>query len=277
MPQSAQHVEEIPTVQTKAKMNMGLSRGASNFGVESMFESSSRGQPFADQDAPPTMSIHDSFNDPNFGMSERTFQRSMLGGHNRLNSSTSRTPQPESSQQSQTYYVIVFGYPPDKYSLTVEYFQGIGEATHAERHTELVNCFRIGYKDPAEAIRAVRRNGEVLSGSWMIGVKWEDPLQADALGLSMAGRTPKTPEFGATPSPNGMSVDTSPLHDPHSSIGTPIKLAPPMSAFRQGGSQPSPRKPSTPQFKMPAPAAPGHAATPSKSMIGQVSDLLFGW
>ena len=79
MPQNAQHVEEIPTVQTKAKMNMGLSRGASNFGVESMFESSSRGQPFADQDAPPTMSIHESLNDPNFGMSERTFQRVVLG------------------------------------------------------------------------------------------------------------------------------------------------------------------------------------------------------
>lgn len=41
-PQNAQHTDEIPTVQTKAKMNLVLSRGgASLFGADSMFESSS--------------------------------------------------------------------------------------------------------------------------------------------------------------------------------------------------------------------------------------------
>jgi len=69
-------------------------------------------------------------------------------------------------------YVIVFGYPPDKYSLTVEYFRSLGASTEPEPNTEIVNAFRIGFRDPGEAMRAVRRNGEVLGGTWMVGVKW---------------------------------------------------------------------------------------------------------
>lgn len=69
-------------------------------------------------------------------------------------------------------YVIVFGYPPDRYSATVEYFKSLGTATEPEPNTEIFNCFRIGFRDPGEAARVVRRNGEVLGGSWMIGVKW---------------------------------------------------------------------------------------------------------
>jgi hypothetical protein len=68
--------------------------------------------------------------------------------------------------------VIVFGYPPDKYSVTVEYFKSLGAATEPEPNTEIVNCFRIGFRDPGEAARVVRRNGEVLGGTWMVGVKW---------------------------------------------------------------------------------------------------------
>jgi hypothetical protein len=41
LPQGSQRVDEVPTVQTKAKLNHGLSRGsASDFGMESMFEKS---------------------------------------------------------------------------------------------------------------------------------------------------------------------------------------------------------------------------------------------
>jgi nuclear pore complex protein Nup53 len=68
--------------------------------------------------------------------------------------------------------VIVFGYPPDRYSATAEYFRSIGETTEPDPNVEITNCFRIGYANPAEAVRAVRKNGEVLGGSWMVGVKW---------------------------------------------------------------------------------------------------------
>jgi nuclear pore complex protein Nup53 len=82
-----------------------------------------------------------------------------------LNSSTANASQ-------SALYIIVFGYPPDKYSVTVEYFKSLGESTDADPNTEVANCFKIGYKDPADAMRAVRKNGEVLGGSWMIGAKW---------------------------------------------------------------------------------------------------------
>lgn len=72
----------------------------------------------------------------------------------------------------QPSYVIVFGYPTDKYSVTVEYFKSLGNATEADPHLEIANCFKIGYYDPGEAMRAVRKNGEVLGGSFMVGVKW---------------------------------------------------------------------------------------------------------
>jgi nuclear pore complex protein Nup53 len=56
---------------------------------------------------------------------------------------------------------------------TVEYFRSLGEnPTEADPHADIINAFRIGYKNTAEAVRAVRKNGEVLGGSWMIGVKW---------------------------------------------------------------------------------------------------------
>ena len=69
-------------------------------------------------------------------------------------------------------YVIVFGYPADKYSVTIEYFQSLGSSTDPDFNTEILNCFRLGYHDPADAMRAVRKNGEILGGSWMVGVKW---------------------------------------------------------------------------------------------------------
>ena len=67
---------------------------------------------------------------------------------------------------------MVFGYPADKYSVTVEYFKSLGDATDVEHNSEISNCFRIGYRDPGDAMRAVRKNGEVLGGSWMVGAKW---------------------------------------------------------------------------------------------------------
>jgi nuclear pore complex protein Nup53 len=69
-------------------------------------------------------------------------------------------------------YIIVFGYPSDKYSVTVEYFKSLGDASDADPNADIVNCFKIGYRDPADAMRAVRKNGEVLGGSWMVGAKW---------------------------------------------------------------------------------------------------------
>lgn len=79
---------------------------------------------------------------------------------------------PNATQHPDPLYIIVFGYPLDKYSVTLEYFQSLGEATEADPNADIVNCFRIGYYDPGDAMRAVRKNGEVIGGSYMVGAKW---------------------------------------------------------------------------------------------------------
>ena len=68
--------------------------------------------------------------------------------------------------------MVVFGYPPDKYSVTAEYFRSLGETTEPEQSSEVLNCFRIGYLNPPEAMRALRKNGEIINGSFMVGAKW---------------------------------------------------------------------------------------------------------
>jgi hypothetical protein len=275
-PQSTQHTDEIPTVQTKAKLNLGLSRGgASHFGTESMFESSStQRQAFADSDAPPTTSVNDVFRDSPFGASERVPQRPFsLDGPSFQ--SSSRQPHAEAAPTtSPISYIVVFGYPPDKYSLTVEYFKSLSAATEPEPNTEIINCFRIGFRDPGEAMRAVRRNGEVLGGTWMIGVKWADSTATAAdLGSSMRAPdfTKSTAQSQVYHQSTAMAVDSIPQGG---AVGTPIKLAPPTAAFRRG-QPPTTASPAHKITPIQAMAPPG--SSPTKGMLGQVSDLFFGW
>ncbi|KAF8062329.1 hypothetical protein FPV67DRAFT_266950 [Lyophyllum atratum] len=299
-PQGNQRVDEVPIVQTKAKMNQILSRGStSDFGMDSMFESTRQRQKLADADAPPTNSVNDIPNE---------------FPHSRSSTYQPRTPQdtpaftrrqqlsaPTTPQTGQPLYIIVFGYPADRYSLTVEYFQSLGAATDPDPHQEIQNCFRIGFTDPGDALRAVRKNGEVLGGSWMVGTKWADPLQAEAL-FGLVATMPAQILDSRSDSSNAMSVDepTSPRGTPggavkggsYSKVGTPIKLAPSSAAFRRHNAEsvvtpqpqrgwgpmmpgPSAQQPSQPQ---PAPVQmPMSTGTPNKGMLGQVSDLIFGW
>ena len=87
--------------------------------------------------------------------------------------STSTPP----THQYQTLYIIVFGFPPARASVTMAHFQSLssGGTTEPESLADVENAFKIGYKQPWEAARAVRKNGEVVSGDagrWMVGVKW---------------------------------------------------------------------------------------------------------
>ncbi|KAF5364470.1 hypothetical protein D9758_010668 [Tetrapyrgos nigripes] len=310
--QGNQRVDEIPVVPTKAKMNHALMRGStSEFGMDSMFESTTSRQPHvADEDAPPTMSVNDIPNQAPFNPSSSRFQPKLsTAGEHPFSSSVSRrsrTPAATapSDSSSSPLYVIVFGYPPDKYSVTVEYFKSIGTTTDADPNTEIVNCFRIGYHDAGDAMRAVRKNGEILGGSWMVGTKWADPAQAEALlGQPIQRNTydlmPTIPQIiprsyndtsaransnheRSDSNSNAMQVDSTP------SVGTPIKLAPSSSVFRKpgtGGGGADKSQPQTPQKAFPGvgsgagtpSALPAPGPSPSKGIVGQVSDLIFGW
>ena len=225
----------------------------------------------------------------------------------------SRTPQPSSHQTLEPLYVIVFGYPPDKYSVAVEYFKQLGETTDPDPNTEISNCFKIGFKHPAEAMWAVRKNGETVGGSWMVGVKWavrhsfslgfqtsdfllcQDPAQAEhVLGQSIGRTTPYLPTPDVSPPSDPATADpfmgTSRVSNQHSmsgsrsplsgtpTVGTPIRLVPSTSAFRKPGQgQGQGPKPATGGQQLTTPAVVGTPGTPSKSVLGQFSDLVFGW
>ncbi|KAI0641896.1 hypothetical protein C8Q79DRAFT_918261 [Trametes meyenii] len=306
-PPSGTRHEDPPMVQTKAKLNHTFSGGAiADFGMDSMFESSRPRQTLADEDAPPTASVNDIINEIPEASSNRFSQRVRRSRASLFRPSHPATPKSSQSSGSQPLYVVVFGYPPDKYSVTVEYFRSLGDTTEPNQSPELVNAFRIGYLNPAEAIRAVRKNGEIIGGSWMVGAKWADPAQAEVLlGASLARSTAQSPDFfpagpnassisppasnifGSSPPPERMSVDeviprlgTPRGAEPSTpTVGTPIRLAPSASAFRRGGpSTPSIAAKATQPTQNPAQASVSTVQqSPSKGVLGQVSDLIFGW
>ncbi|KAJ7752934.1 hypothetical protein B0H16DRAFT_1545424 [Mycena metata] len=290
-PTGAQRVDEAPVVQTKAKMNNAFSRGPSTaeFGLDSMFQSSRQRQTIPDEDAPPMNSVNDI----------PTEMYADTRPPTNTNSSFAR-PRPKAptlstSTSTPTHYIIVFGYPPDKYSLAVEYFSALASnaVTPPDPHAEITNCFRMGYSDAADAMRAVRKNGEVLGGSWMVGAKWADPTAAEAL-LSQPVSVPRY--TSPPPDSMGMAVDSpSPQHNNNNSaagyggatVGTPIRLAPSASAFRAKGGAgagasakpaPAPSWGAGAGRGAPVPANGASAgAGAGKGVLGQVSDMIFGW
>ncbi|KAJ7879320.1 hypothetical protein B0H14DRAFT_3435201 [Mycena olivaceomarginata] len=286
-PTGAQRVDEAPVVQTKAKMNNAFSRGpSSDFGMDSMFQSTRQRQTLADEDAPPMSSVNDIPTEMYAAAdSNNSFQPRASAFTSPSRSAFGRRPPPPSSSSTQAQQPMLY-----IISLTGG---GSASVSDPDPHAEIVNCFRIGYRDPADAMRAVRKNGEVLGGSWMVGAKWADPAQAEAL-LNQ-------PLVARHTSPDPMAVDSpspSPSLNPNNSnnsgfglgatVGTPIKLAPSASAFRRGGASPS--KPPAAQAQQAssaqgwgaAAAAPATPVAPAekavgKGVIGQVSDMIFGW
>ncbi|KAF9485515.1 hypothetical protein BDN70DRAFT_823695 [Pholiota conissans] len=298
MAQGKQRVDETPVVQTKAKMNQILSRGTStDFGMDSMFQSSKQRQTLDDEDAPPTTSINDIPNEINIDSPARFAPRKTTTEKSPFTSSRRGiATSPPSNKPNQPIYIVVFGYPPDKYSVAVEYFMSLGETTNPEPNPEISNCFKLGYLDPSDAMRAVRKNGEIVAGSWMVGAKLADPSQLPQLdsALQITARSPFAPSApqnqqaeAANAASNAMNVDEpySPFHSGANtpSLGTPIRLAPSMAAFRKTPAIPaSASKPATPQSAwvggvLPSSASAPAQPTPSKSVMGQVSDLIFGW
>jgi len=290
LPQGSQRVDEVPTVQTKAKLNHGLSRGsASDFGMESMFEKSRQRQNLADEDAPPTNSVYDIPNETYGDASPARFQpRNSVAQSSSAFSSRQNHPLSVSTL-TEIHYVIVFGYPPDKYSVTAEYFKSIGDTTDPDPNTQITNCFRIGYRDFGEGMRAVKRNGEILSGSYMVGAKWADQARANEILAQSAGRgllsSISSPDAGGSPMlPNSMAVDEISPAQTHASTptyGTPIRLAPSTSAFRKPGQSPMHVQKAVVPLSTPTavglPSGLPVGQSPGKGMLGQVSDLIFGW
>ncbi|KAG6867057.1 hypothetical protein C0993_007146 [Termitomyces sp. T159_Od127] len=302
-PQGNARVDELPIVKTKAKMNHMLSRGPSDFGMSSMFESTRQRKNVADEDAPPINSVNDIPNEVSF-TSSSPFHASSRDSADEVPLFARRPQRPpaipqQPTQTEQPIYIIVFGYPPEKYSTAVELFQSLGATTDPDPHLEISNCFRIGFTDAGDALRAVRKNGEVLSGSWMVGVKWADQAQAEAVlgqlqsASSQASVSPDDTVMAVDETSQAASQKGNPTVNSKGVGGkysTPTKLAPATAAFRKHNSDavvtPQPQRgwssinpgwtaqQSQSQVQINVP--PG-SSTPNKGVLGQVSDLIFGW
>jgi nuclear pore complex protein Nup53 len=92
----------------------------------------------------------------------------------------------------------------------------------------------VTFHSELDARRAVGRNGEVLGGTWMVGVKWADPFHP---ALTRASPTPTTAALSTSPQ-KAMTTPQQPS-TPRTggggagSIGTPLQLAPASSAFKR--------------------------------------------
>ncbi|CAL1714906.1 unnamed protein product [Somion occarium] len=324
--QQHQRHDDVPIVQTKATLNNILSSAsASDFGMGSMFESSRerQRQTWADEDAPPTASVNDIVNEVYTETPSKRQPQSHLDASIRpslfrpTQTQVPTTPKSSTSAPNvnKLIYVIVFGYPPDKYTATVDYFKSLGESTEPDPNVEIVNCFRIGYSNPTDAMRAVRKNGDVIGGCWMVGAKWADSAQAESIlgpalarsslsfspdastaDVSMLSSSPPASQSGfpsTFASPDGnLALTSRQRRDSNAgtpSVGTPIRLAPSTSAFRKAGAgglggTPGKHKVGESVFGafpsiIPVTPQAGGAAnqSPSKGVLGQVSDMIFGW
>ncbi|KAK7062705.1 hypothetical protein VNI00_000193 [Paramarasmius palmivorus] len=212
-PQGNQRVDEAPVVSTKAKMNH--SRYCvdllQNLGWTRCLKArADRGKLYLMRMRhlhPPSMIFQMRFTSPRL---PQGFLRNATPSL--LFARRARAPTTTSQPTNNPIYVVVFGYPLDKYSVTVEYFKSLGESTDADPNADIINCFRIGYYDAGDAMRAVRKNGEVLGGSWMIGAKWADPAQAEALLGQPVSRAAYPSQATDLPSSsNAMAVDETPI------------------------------------------------------------------
>lgn len=66
-------------------------------------------------------------------------------------------------------YLKVFGYPPDRYDTIALMFQNLGDTTEPEP-SETGLWFTIGFRQPLEAERALRRNGNLMEDAYLLGV-----------------------------------------------------------------------------------------------------------
>jgi hypothetical protein len=214
---------------------------------------------------------------------------------------TSDSVQPSSGG----YAVYIFGFPSSALDLVLEYFSQFGEIVSSNPSTEGGNWVIVAYAQPWSASRAARRNGEVLGGALMVGVKAvdEDGLRR-ALLASEGGAAGNSGEKDAIASTTASRTMAPPLTTgtPSSGLGKPVAVLGPNSAFKA----PAPTPPRRGFFGVGSGSAPMAGAetsgTPSrdphaslfaqksqqavmqqqqqgqsKGVLSKVSDAIFGW
>ncbi|BGP47886.1 hypothetical protein JCM10450v2_003751 [Rhodotorula kratochvilovae] len=196
-----------------------------------------------------------------------------------------------SSASSNGYAVNIFGFPASALDLILDHFSQFGDVMSTTPSTEGGNWVTVVYAQPWSAARAARKNGEVLGGVLMVGVKAVDE---DGLKRALAG------EAGGEHSGHSSAAPSRPQSAPvgastPSGVGRPVNVLGPQAAFK---AQPTPTRKGflglgggagTPS----ATGADPHASLfaekskqavmaqqqgqGQKGVLGKVSDLVFGW
>ncbi|GAA5963080.1 hypothetical protein JCM3765_001761 [Sporobolomyces pararoseus] len=260
-----------------------------------------------DEDAPPTASLNEfepaeplTGAESNFG-ALRTQPESF--SNSPFSAATKSLHPPPSSNSSQTYAVNVFGFPTSALDLVLDYFSQFGDIVSKTQSQEGGNWITIEYSQPWSAARAARKNGEILGGVLMVGVKVidEDGLKRALAAAENGGElSSHNASSGAgTPRPASAAAHHGATGG-GSSMGRPVQVFGPGSAFK---SAPTPTKKGflglggggTPQqtASTSAGGSDPHASLfaekskqaamqqqggqGQKGMLGKVSDLVFGW
>lgn len=177
--------------------------------------------------------------------------------------------------------INVFGFPSEALSMVISHFAQFGEVIATTPNTEGGNWITITYAEPWSAIRAARRNGEVLGGVLMLGVKLLDEDLANGNGLGVV--QPTTNPARPASAPTGTSTP--------SGIGRPINIIN-ASAFKQPVSTPTRLGFFSPAGATPLKQVDPHASLfadksrqtgvlppPSggQGLMARASDMIFGW
>lgn len=174
---------------------------------------------------------------------------------------------------SQSCKITVFGFNPSLLSSVLQYFSAIAPVVYNSSSDTSpthdagtaapppgANWVTIGYENEWSALRALRRNGEVLGGNTMIGVKWaSDSSPIPAAGTANGAPTPN-PVNGAAVAVAGAQT----ANDQDSGAGALVQRPQQQTSSSSTLGQPAVVLPSSKAWlKKPVPASSG---TPIKSV-----------
>lgn len=212
LPEGSQRYEDPPLLPSKNSPYGNISPGT--FGAENGDQHMSRQQPL-DEDAPPTQSLLDEINTiPMGGDPFKTPIRNQR--HQRSNTT------------KEWHEVIVFGFPKDKLQAAAKLFSSLGDSQEPQPGPEGANWFKIAYKHEWEAARAVRKNGELINGQWMVGVKWAQDGKESWIGSSPYDNI-VSPNVDNDAEAGSVGVVSPPRVN---AIGRPVALEPSSSAYK---------------------------------------------
>lgn len=134
------------------------------------------------------------------------------------------------SSSSNTYKLIVFGFPPNLQSSVLKDFASIAPLAYnsiqdpsPSANAVGSNWFTIAYDNEWAALRALRKNGDIVGDS-MIGVKWADASRAlDSLSSDLVPASQQQQQQ--------QQSSSLPRSSTTSNLGTPATVLPASQAF----------------------------------------------